>query len=144
MANDKLLETIIQKHAPWIKQQIKALRATGKISSQFEDQDLSHAGYNGIVEALATYDKDKGTFENHAKYRIKMRIKDFIKDAMQQQGAGGVDQYHLNQARKRKRQNALEEAQKVPKLKEEVAAPEAQPVTESSSEVETPPPLPKP
>ena len=107
----ELLDSVVQRHAPWIQKSIKHLRGLGKIGHQFEDDDFYNTGYNAVVEALSSYDSSKGSFKTHAQGLIRHRIMGQIEKEMARSGGGGVDPYFLNQARSQKK---VEEAAKIP------------------------------
>lgn len=119
----KVLDAVIQKHAPWIQKAIKHLRGMGKIGSQFDDGDFYNTGYNAIAEALSSYDKEKGSFKTHAQGIIKNRVLRHIEKEMARPGGGGVDPLHLQHAREAQKVRAKKESEMVPELKESVPAP---------------------
>ena len=137
----ELIDSVVQKHAPWIQKSIKHLRGLGKIGHQFEDDDLYNSGYNAIVEALSSYDSGKGTFKTHAQGLIKHRIMGQIEKEMAQSGGGGVDPYFLSQARTAKK---IKEASEIDSKKADVKVTTFEkPKEEAVTEPVTPPSEPK-
>lgn len=98
----QLLESVAQHHAPWIQRSIKSLRSAGKISPQFENSDFHNTGFNAIIEALSSYNPEKGAFKTHAQKILKHRIMGQVEESMARSGGGGVDSYFLAQARANK------------------------------------------
>ena len=120
----QLLTSVVQRHAPWIKESIKRLRGAGKIGDQFEDNQFQNTGYNALVEALSSFDPSKGSFKTHAKGIIKHRILGEVEREMARNEGGGVDPYFLNQARQQRQQQAI---------KQPTAEPTAEPAVEPTT-----------
>jgi len=130
----ELLDSVVQKHAPWIQKSIKHLRGLGKIGHQFEDDDFYDTGYNAVIEALSSYDSSKGSFKTHAQGIIKHRIQGQIEKEMARSGGGGVDPYFLTQARAERK--AKELGEKKPEVTTTVM-----PKPETSTEPPSEPPV---
>lgn len=113
----ELLDSVVQRHAPWIQKTIKHLRGLGKVGHQFEDDDLYNTGYNAIVEALSSFDPKKGSFKTHAQGLIKHRVMGQIEKEMARSGGGGVDPYFLAQARTAKKVTDAEAKKQQPEVK---------------------------
>lgn len=107
----KLIDSVVQVHAPWINRTIKMLKATGKIGPQFEEGDFYEPGYNAIVEALASYDPSKSSFKTHAQNLLKHRIMGHVEKEMSRSGGGGLDPYFLNQARSQRKEQEFQQKQ---------------------------------
>lgn len=133
----ELIDAVVQRHAPWIQKTIKYLKGSQKIGPQFEDDELYHAGYNAIVEALATFDPEKGSFKTHANNLIKHRVMGHVEKEMSRSGGGGVDRYFLNQAREQKKQSNLENKNQPPVLETKPAV-EQEPIAPVQDTTETP------
>lgn len=78
---------MIIEWAPRINMFIKKIRSK-PIPPHIEDTDLHWAGVEGLMDAFARHDPQKGSFHGLANARIEGKMRDFIKESG---GANRVD-----------------------------------------------------
>ena len=84
--NKQLLNDFIAEHAPLVGDQIRALKATGKIPKSVEESDLHLHGIHGLISALHKYSPEianrlggeGNAFVKYAKPYIRGKILDHV------------------------------------------------------------------
>lgn len=83
--NKKILNDFMSEHAPLIHKQVKVLKASGKIPTHIEDEDLHFAGIHGLMDAVHKYDHgvaarmhrgEENPFVKYAEQRIRGKMLD--------------------------------------------------------------------
>lgn len=96
-AKRKHINDVVQEWAPKIHYHA---HDKSKTYPHIDKEDLYAAGVHGLMSAFATYDPAKGaSFKTHAETRIKGAMQDHI-TGIHSHGTGGVDPYHLREAKK--------------------------------------------